>query len=122
MKLYLTDKEMNHLVAHMIAHHHELYAEAFRVAATVEALAAKHNKTGHYVGSLRVEEGNPVDVDVVATDKAAAHIEWGHKLSGVVPDDAVPGVGPVEFVGDVAWVPGLHIMRNAAIAHGGKVG
>lgn len=122
MKWYVNDKEMNRIVSHMVAHHPELWDEAFRVAATVEALAAKHNKTGHYIGSLRVEPGNPVDVDVVATDKAAAHIEWGHELSGEVPDDVVPGVGSVEFVDGVAWVPGLHIMRNAAIAHGGKVG
>ncbi|WP_279106521.1 DUF5403 family protein [Mobiluncus curtisii] len=54
-------------------------AVAEQIQATWVALAAKHTKTGHYAGSIRISHGD-VDWHVTATDHAAAHIEFGHDL------------------------------------------
>lgn len=120
MKWYVDDEQMNRLVAHMVAQHEELYAEAGRVKSTVLGLAAKHNKSGAYVGGLVVQPANPVDVEVAATRPWASKIEWGHRQKGV--SHGHRATGRAEVRRGEKWVPGLHIMRNAAIAHGGKVG
>ena len=121
----IDDKSMNRVVSRHVANHPTLYAVAGVLEANVQALAAVHNKTGNYAGKVLVKPGR-VDVHVQATDKAAAHIEFGHKLSGNPSAGKIPGM-----VGDAVpkttlrrggkWVNGLHIMRNATIMSGGEV-
>ena len=65
------------------------------IARTAKALAAGH---GGLAADISVERVGPYDVDVVLDHEAAAAIEYGH-------EDKVFGSG---------WVPGLHIMRDAA--------
>lgn len=65
------------------------------IARVAKALAAGH---GSLAGDITVERVGPYDVDVVLEHEAALAIELGH-------EDKVFHSG---------WVPGLHIMRDAA--------
>ena len=124
----LPEKDFNKVVATEVAHAPQLYAKAEAVKATALALAAAHYRTGAYASSIVVKPGNRVDVDVVATDPQAAHIEWGHIVRNPRPDKSqIVGIADREARGATMrrgeqWADGLHIMRNAAIAHAGKVG
>lgn len=128
MAKLLPEKAFNKVVATEVAHAPQLYARAEAVKATALALAAAHYRTGAYASSIVVKPGNRVDVDVVATDPQAAHIEWGHIVRNPRPDkNRIVGTADREARGATMrrgeqWADGLHIMRNAAIAHGGKVG
>lgn len=73
----------------------EVDKAAHRVAGTAKALAAGH---GGLAGDIKVERVGPFDVDVVLEHEGALAIEVGH----------------VDKVFDSGWVPGLHIMRDAA--------
>lgn len=73
----------------------EVDIAAHRIAGTAKALAAGH---GGLAGDISVERVGIYDVDVVLEHEAALAIEVGHI-------DQVRGSG---------YVPGLHIMRNAA--------
>ncbi|MFT4225309.1 DUF5403 family protein [Micropruina sp.] len=73
----------------------EVDQAARKVARTAKALAAGH---GSLAGDIKVERVGPLDVDVVLEHEAALAIEVGH----------------VDKVFKSGWVPGLHIMRNAA--------
>lgn len=76
---------------------------AARIETTAKALAAQHRKTGNLEASIKTRKRNKADLEVVMTDKAAWHIEFGHESPN----------------GD--WVEGLHIMRDATLANGGIV-
>lgn len=129
VKWHLTPKEVREVVAAQVAHHPVMRARAETVKAAVLAQAAVHNKTGAYVGRVVIRDRNAVDFEVAATDPAAAHIEFGHRVarnpdgaerekdsSGSVKG-ASTGKGVSERRGE-KWVNGLHIMRNAAISAG----
>lgn len=119
------DAVVNMVVSAHVANHPVLYAEAARVEANALGLAARHHKTGNYAGKIAIVPGK-VDVHVQATDPAAAHIEFGHVLSGN-PAKGGPkgkdedGAGKATERRGEKWVEGLHIMRNAAIMAGGDV-
>lgn len=123
-------KAFNKILAAHVAGAPELWAKAYETEMVALTLAGVHNKTGNYAGHIEVRPRTTgkypgVDVEVVATDPAAGHIEFGHRLSGN-PPDTVPGQEPdgkiVEERFGKPWVGGLHIMRNAAIAVGGVGG
>ncbi len=73
----------------------EVHQGANKVARTAKALAAGH---GGLAGDIKVERVGLFDVDVVLQHEGALAIEVGH----------------VDKVFDSGWVPGLHIMRDAA--------
>lgn len=117
------EKNLNTVVAAEVKKSGVLLAKALEAEAVVQMIAAAHNKTGAYAGKVKVEQ-RKVDARVVATDPAAAHIEFGHRLSGN-PSKAPGDVGQGKAVGKGGvdkWVNGLHIMRDAAIAMGGSAG
>lgn len=123
-------KAFNKILASTVAQAPQLYAKGSEVQSAALALAAAHNKTGAYASSITIRpkltgKYSGVDVEVVATDPHAAHIEFGHRLSGnppaLPPGQAASGKITEERFGD-PWVNGLHIMRNAAIAAGGVGG
>ena len=123
MKWEVTDKGLNEIVAAKAHESGRLHALAAEAAAAIIAQAAIHNKTGAYIGKIRIIP-HKVDVYVEATDPAAGHIEWGHKLSGK-PNRWLAGQVPGgKDVGGKPehWVHGLHIVRNAVLAMGGHVG
>lgn len=117
----LPEKAFNKVVAAQVAHAPEMLAKAEEAKAAILVFAAAHNKTGHYAGKIAVRPANRVDYEVAATDPAAAHIEFGHELSGAVPNDAMVGVSKTTLRRGKRWVLGLHIVRNGAIAVGGVV-
>jgi hypothetical protein len=85
-------------------------AEAIAAAARVEA--AKHTDTGAFLASIHVEKvagkRGVTDRQVVADSPDALWVEYGHVASGWYADIA-PGT----------WIPGYHILRNAAKPFGG---
>lgn len=79
-------------------------AQAHRIKATAEALAAESARTGHYASSFGVEtvpgeQGVP-DRLVYNDDEAAVVIEYGHMTPA---SETSPG----------RYVPGKHILRRA---------
>lgn len=80
-----------------------LQAEALAILATAKALAASHTDTGAYSASLTVKSvpgrKGVRDRLVVANDKAAIHIEYGHLR--------------VQENGKPVWVPGQYILTRA---------
>lgn len=93
-------------------------AEQTRLAWMREA--AIHTKTGNYAASIKTWRGK-VDYHVEATDKAAAHVEFGHVL--VEPEEHTgkkrlsmrTGNGVEERRGQT-WVRALHLGRNTVKA------
>lgn len=79
-------------------------AQAHRIKATAEALAAESVETGHYASSFGVEtvpgERGVADRLVYNDDEAAVVIEYGHMTP---PSETSPGT----------YVPGKHILRRA---------
>lgn len=73
---------------------------AAEVATVARAEAARHYKSGHLEESIHVEKGR-IDRIVYSDHPRVLHIEYGHaSLNGT-------------------WVPGLHVMANAARKVGG---
>jgi len=91
-------RSLNSEVAKMPAVQAAVRAVAEQIETTAKALAAGH---GGLSADIRVIAPNAYDYDVVLDHEAAMSIEFGHQ-------DAVFGSG---------WVPGLHIMRDAARLH-----
>lgn len=82
--------------------------QALDKAAAEVAARAKVNAAGH--GSLAADiktTRGKIDRAVVLDRSDAANIELGHAFNEFRPDDA-PLIGPLR------WVPGLHVMRDAA--------
>lgn len=79
-------------------------AQAQRIKASAEALAAESIDTGHYASSFSVEStpgrSGVTDRLVVNDDPAAVAIEYGHMTP---PSETSPGT----------YVPGKHILRRA---------
>lgn len=94
--------------------------EAQEVLATAQTLAVQHRQSGEYIAELHTETSDGLDYQVVAGHDKASHIEWGHTVAGNPPEN-YETVGALEERDGEAWVRGTHIMRNTAIAHGGKV-
>ena len=117
----------------------KVYAEAVKGA-------TRHHVTGNFARSIQVRDyGKAGGKMVIATDKNAQSIEYGHFLDkseqpgqGVKKKEKKPkettNAGPLkneERAGKVGvdlkkdpitvWVNGTHIMRNAALAAGGAV-
>lgn len=81
-----------------------LTAQAHRIKASAEALAAESVDTGNYAGSFSVKsvpgESGVTDRLVVNNDPASVVIEYGHMTP---PSETSPG----------GYVPGKHILRRA---------
>ncbi|MDR2897034.1 MAG: DUF5403 family protein [Propionibacteriaceae bacterium] len=93
-----SNSAINKLIAGLPGVRRSVIGKAEEIAATARGLARGH---GSLPGCISVEYPNPFDADAVMTHKAALSIETGH-------DDEVFHSG---------WVPGLHIMRDAAAGH-----
>lgn len=80
-----------------------LQAEAVAIMAAAKALASAHKDTGAYSASLQIKtvpgRKGVKDRLVLANDKAAVHIEYGHLQ---VPKSGKP-----------VWVPGQFILTRA---------
>ena len=113
----LPREEFNTVLAATMRKSSVLGKEAHAIKRTAQTLAKAHNITGAYHDSIEVERRG-TDWFIYANDPAAAHIEFGHKLSGKPRKSK----NPVQKVNSeaVQWVQGLHIMRNAALAHRGE--
>ncbi|MCU9995410.1 DUF5403 family protein [Mobiluncus mulieris] len=108
----------------------KMVAEQTQLAWIREAVV--HTKTGKYAASIRVWKGK-VDYHVEATDKAAAHIEFGHDLeppkeehTGKKRLSSHTGNGVEERRGKT-WVRALHLGRNTvkamhALGHTVRIG
>lgn len=87
---------INSQVARLPGVQASVLAEGQAIKKTAKALAAGH---GSLSANIKLERVRDVDVAVVLEHEAALSIETGHM-------DEVFGSG---------WVPGLHIMRDAAL-------
>lgn len=89
-------------IAAQIASEHPVFdAEAQKVATAVRAEAAKHNRTGRFLGSIKVETvkgpSGVTDRLVYSDDPNALSIEYGHFTAGDSPK----------------WVPGIFAFTKA---------
>lgn len=110
----LLREEFNTVLAATMRKTKILGKEARAIKETAKTLARVHKITGEYGSSIEVSQRG-ADWFVNANDPAATHIEFGHRLSG---KPRTPNIlkGKVDKEA-VDWVKGLHIMRNAALAH-----
>lgn len=90
-------------VARMTGNHSVMDAAAGAILARAKAGAAATADTGAYGGSMSVMrtpgQGGVTDRLVVAADKGAIHIEYGHLETGKT--------------GKMTWVPGKYILSRA---------
>ena len=91
----MNNRQINKLVALLPEVRAAVEAKAEKIATIARGLAVSH---GSLPECITLEHPNRFDTNVVMTHVAALSIEEGH-------DDEVFNSG---------WVPGLHIMRNAA--------
>jgi len=89
------DKRLNKLVAGLPGVRHAVEDAAKEIQRDAKLLAHGHGSLPEHI---HLRYPNRYDTEVTLTHTAALSIEHGH-------DDAVFGSG---------WVPGLHIMRDAA--------
>lgn len=91
-------------VARMAGNDPEMDRVAHELMAIVIARAVRHRLTGDYISKLSVKsvpgKKGVRDRLIVAADKAAYSIEWGHWA----PKKGLPGA---------RWVPGQHILGGA---------
>lgn len=91
----MNTKELNRYIASLPGVRDTVRDNARDIRDTARVLALGH---GTLPDCINLDYPNEYDIDVVMEHEAALSIEFGH-------DDAV-------F--DSGWVPGLHIMRDAA--------
>ena len=86
----------------------EMDRVADAMSAAIVRVAARHRRTGQYIGSRKVArvrgKRGVTDRMVTVEDPASVHIEWGHALSG---NRASGSPGPAR------WVRGLRIVSTA---------
>jgi hypothetical protein len=87
--------DIGKLIASLPGVHQEVVQAGREIRRAAQSLAKGH---GTLPATIHLEYPNKYDVDVVMEHKAALSIEEGHE----------------DKVFDSGWVPGLHIMRDAA--------
>lgn len=101
-------KNVPNMVARIAGDDIEMDVAAHKLLALAKARAMKHRLTGAYISQLKVEnvagKKGVRDRLVVAGDKAAMSIEYGHAVRTSNDDPSKA---------DFKWVPGQYILTGA---------
>ena len=108
------DKKTHEEIAAVVSRKPEFAAAAAKVFAEVEALASAHVRSGEYVASFSLKQGD-VDWHIAPSTDHDAALEFGHY---VYQDRQGRRCGR-DDARYRTWVPGINVLRSVVRDNGG---